>query len=161
MPKFRSKAAGFSLIELLVVITILGLIMAMVAPNYLRYYQKTNLENTAKLLQSTLYEAFSLARSRAGHYQVVGTKDNDFIEILKCDDLSCSSTTPESTFEFLGQNTLQVQDLQVQFSAPLGNLSFPAEASTIKEIDVIVGDGTASKALKIYRDSGLIELQPW
>jgi len=152
------KAKAFSLIEVLVVITIIGIITVISAPNYAQYNQKANLENTTKLFQSDLYEAFSLSRSRGKHFQVVGIKDQNFIEILACDDLSCSASTSHDRFEFLGKNTIKSSDFRVQFNAPLGDITFPDDPSDPQELELKIGDDNNERSLKIYQKSGLIQL---
>jgi type II secretion system protein H len=68
--KVRSSK-GFSLIELIIVIAILGIVSAIAAPNFNKYRQNTNLKEAARDLASDI----SLYRQRAVaenlHYQIV------------------------------------------------------------------------------------------
>jgi prepilin-type N-terminal cleavage/methylation domain-containing protein len=68
--KVRSSK-GFSLIELMIVIAILGIVLAIAAPNFNKYRQNTNLREAARDLASDI----SLYRQRAVaeniHYQIV------------------------------------------------------------------------------------------
>lgn len=65
------QAKGFSLIELIIVIAILGIVSAIAAPNFNKYRQNTNLKEAARDLASDI----SLYRQRAVaeniHYQIV------------------------------------------------------------------------------------------
>ncbi len=156
----KKHKLGFTLVEILVVVTIIGIIAAILVPNYLEFYKKSNLESTIKLTQATLSEGFSYARSRSNHFLVVGTQGQTFIEVQSCDDLACSSTTTQEKFDFLGSNKLKSNDLKIKFLAPHGDLEFPDEASSVEEIIIKIGDDTLERSIKIYKKSGLIETDP-
>ena len=163
-----AKRKGVTLIELLVVITIIGILVAIMAPDFRNYTQKTDLSNTVKLVQSTLFEAFSLARSRGKHFLVLGSKGEGFIEIHKCEDLGCTRHSimqdPDDPrgrrLDFLGKNVILDQDLRVQFLSPHGDIAFPNQADTVEDLVLKIGTEDQYKEIKIYKKSGLIQILP-
>jgi general secretion pathway protein G len=63
----RAAQAGFTLIEMLVVITIIGLIMALVAPRVLNYLAESKVK-AAKIQIASFGSALDLYYLDAGHY---------------------------------------------------------------------------------------------
>jgi general secretion pathway protein G len=63
----RGAQAGFTLVEMLVVITIIGLIMALVAPRVLNYLSESKAK-AAKIQIESLGSALDLYYLDAGHY---------------------------------------------------------------------------------------------
>ncbi len=63
----RSSEAGFTLIEMLVVITIIGLIMALVGPRVLNYLADSKVK-AAKIQIASFKSALDLYYLDAGHY---------------------------------------------------------------------------------------------
>src|SRR5580658_3573682 len=63
----RRAEAGFTLIEMLVVITIIGLIMALVAPRVLNYLAESKVK-AAKIQIASLGSALDLYYLDVGHY---------------------------------------------------------------------------------------------
>ncbi len=160
--KRRYKKTGFSLVELLVTVTIIGLITAIAAPSYLEYYRKTNLDNATKLLQASLNEGFSKSRSQAHHYEVSGEKDQPFFVIKKCEDKTCSSTTAlyslaQTTFP--GDVQIISEAFRIRFLAPHGDLEFPDDAS-LEHLTITLKTHHYDSRTKIYKNSGLIERLP-
>jgi prepilin-type N-terminal cleavage/methylation domain-containing protein len=68
-----ARPHGFSLIELLVVITILGGVLAMAIPNFARFVARDRVDAAAQELQSTLTLARQKALARRANYRVTLT----------------------------------------------------------------------------------------
>jgi general secretion pathway protein G len=67
LPAGRAAEAGFTLVEMLVVITIIGLIMALVAPRVLNYLAESKVK-AAKIQIESLGSALDLYYLDEGHY---------------------------------------------------------------------------------------------
>jgi prepilin-type N-terminal cleavage/methylation domain-containing protein len=61
---------GFSLIELLVVITILGVVLAMAVPNFVRFVARDRVDAAAQEVQSALTLARQKALARRANYRI-------------------------------------------------------------------------------------------
>ena len=67
--KVRSSK-GFSLIELMIVIAVLGIVLAIAAPNFTAYRDKTNLKEAARGISSDMLLAKQRAVSESRNYQI-------------------------------------------------------------------------------------------
>jgi general secretion pathway protein G len=67
LPARRAAEAGFTLVEMLVVITIIGLIMALVAPRVLNYLTESKVK-AAKIQIESFGSALDLYYLDEGHY---------------------------------------------------------------------------------------------
>lgn len=75
----RAAQAGFTLIEMLVVITIIGLIMALVAPRVLNYLAESKVK-AAKIQIASLGSALDLYYLDVGHYPTSSEGLNALVE---------------------------------------------------------------------------------
>jgi type II secretion system protein H len=67
--KIKNKS-GFTLIELLIVIAILGIVLAIAAPNFIAYRNKTNLREAARDVASDVYNYKQMAVSQNVRYTI-------------------------------------------------------------------------------------------
>src|ERR1700761_1023279 len=67
LPAQRAAEAGFTLVEMLVVITIIGLIMALVSPRVLNYLSESKVK-AAKIQIESFGSALDLYYLDEGHY---------------------------------------------------------------------------------------------
>lgn len=171
-----ARISAFTLIELLVVIVIIGILTAIMAPDYLRFKQKIDLKDSTSLLQTGFQEAYSLARSRSLHYEVVGTRGAvadgvGFFQIKECTDFTsnddgdglynCSSgsTIVPSASGTLnrkleGHTVLTSDTFTVRFLAPHGDMQIITPSSDPLMI-TLDNDGLTTN-LYAHPQSGLV-----
>ncbi len=161
------RLSAFTLIELLVVVVLIGILAAMVAPDYLRFRQKIDLKNSATLLQTGFSEAYSLARSTSRHYLIQGNVDDAFYELRECDDLSdadgynCTTSIAVQsaggglTHNLEGSTILKAPAFEVRFYAPHGDMEIISPAST-NPLDLTLDNQGLESKLYIYEASGLV-----
>lgn len=76
LPFFARAAKGFTLIEMMVVIAILGILLAIAAPSFTVYFEKFRTKRAAETLGGSLYIAKSEAIKRNQFVRLVITASN-------------------------------------------------------------------------------------
>ena len=156
------KKSGFSLIELLTVITIIGILSSIAVPSYMKFYRQTNLKNAVGELKSGLNEAFSHARSHSETVIVTGAEDAQTFLVESCETKDCINKKSVEGFEnitFKGKVFLKTT-FEIKFLAPFGNIDYDknrADNPNEVELEIKLENQDASQSLKIYKKSGLVE----
>lgn len=163
-----TRKPAFTLIELLVVMVLIGILVAIGAPDYLKFRQKIDLKNSLLLTQSSLKKAYSLSRSHSQHYLVRTDfaynpstgQNNNFLLIRQCEETDCSSVVTLETVYLEGDTIFSDSEFKIKFEAPHGNLLIldpaggPAPGDT--EITLTLDNKGLSDDLQIYAQSGLV-----
>ncbi len=78
----KQKLKGFTLIELVVVMVILGILASMIGPSFLDFRRKIDLDYSVQNFRTALSEAFSSSRSKSRIYGVGigGRQENEDAE---------------------------------------------------------------------------------
>lgn len=109
---------GFSLLELIIVLAILGLLLALATPNYLRWRAQAQLDEAARSLAWTFQQARAEAK-RANQIRCVKVFANGWASGIDCSGF----TAPIVTVPFIDISTNYQTGLplSVTFSPPLWN----------------------------------------
>ena len=157
------KFAAFSLIELLIVISIIGLLLGIVTPTFRGYQAQKRLLFSQDLLETEIQKAFSLARSEPRIFGVMGSDNANTYTAFSCEyaeNATCASGTNGYQEEFLSfePGIENLNNFFIQFIPPHGDID--SARSTLPQYDIITlqsEEGDKKAQLKINQKSGLIE----
>lgn len=176
----KMKTKGFTLIELVVVMVLLGIFASMIGPSFLDFRRKKDLDYTVQSFQALLSEAFSSSRAYSKIYRVSveGEPNNNVSTIYTYDYKSCCigrgcefSDSNRSTElcmntealvraeDFLG--TVKMVEpsngFTVYFQPPHGDIAWNGNIGNNGILDVeLANENGDSRLFKIYEKSGLI-----
>jgi type IV fimbrial biogenesis protein FimT len=131
------KNSGFSLIELIIVMAILGIVLAIAAPNFTKYLHNTNLKTAVRDLAGDIHNTKQTAAAHAVYYEMVFDNTNNNYSIVKCGSNStdaCNVTTasksPASAAGYIAIDSLTYPASKISFQ-PRGTIS-PSGSITLK-----------------------------
>ncbi|WP_234553357.1 GspH/FimT family pseudopilin [Thermus caliditerrae] len=119
---------GFSLLEVLIVLGIIGVLLALVAPNYLRWRAQAQLDEAARSLAWTLQQARAEAK-RSNSSRCVKVFQNGWASGTNCDNLNQPSTTLKEIT--ISTNYANTPPLSVVFHPPYGTTDAPLKKFTL------------------------------
>lgn len=167
------KKYGFSLVELIVTMAIIGILSGMVAPTFMQYQQKRKLSFSIDLVETALQKSFSNARSEPRIFGVKGEQNGEGYTMFSC-------VYKEEDTEHLCQRSFNDyketrisfesgvknrHSFFIQFLPPHGDIDLD---STIDETSVQTGNSEnrlvlqnqktqETNTIRVYTTSGLIE----
>lgn len=149
-----SRVAGFTLIELVVVITMIGILAMISVPDYRDYHMREQLRTSVNETKSFLSDAFAQARAQSQRQRVTRLSGQQLEYCAVTRDSVVTSackrlTLPSKITMTIASGAVDSWD----YLAPHGDISGLTEAIEIE----FVHDIGASKKLKINPRSGLIE----
>ena len=97
---------GFSLLELMIVLAIMGILSAIAAPNFMHYMAERRLSGAARMVMSDLMAARQKAVSQNNNFKVFFNASNHQYTILDDDDNDGTADTGEAT---------EVRDIQTDY----------------------------------------------
>lgn len=119
---------GLSLLEVLIVLGILGGLLALVAPNYLRWRTQAQLDEAARSLAWTLQQARAEAK-RSNSSRCVKVFQNGWASGTDCGSLNQPSTTLKEIT--ISTNYANTPPLSVVFQPPYGTTDAPLKKFTL------------------------------
>ncbi len=149
----KTRRAGFTLVELIVVIAIMGLLAAIIAPSFSQFLETSRLKYSQQLVETTLGKAFSSARSHPESIIIRGQDGGNFLEITTGTNPLGTPCSQESAFcQKLDRGITFTGDFQVTFTPPYGDIS-----ETGDQTDIFLKSTNYTVQIRVYHVSGLIE----
>ena len=100
------KKYGFTLVELMIVLVIMGIVSAIAAPNFMHYMAERRLNGAARMVMSDLMAARQKAVSHNNEFKVFFNASNRQYTLLDDDDNDGAADTGEAT---------EVRDMQIDY----------------------------------------------
>lgn len=150
----RPVKSGFTVIELIVVIVIVGLIAAMAGPSFRSFIDASRLSFSSQLVETTLGKGFSQARARPRAMLVRGWEDSRRMELIATEDGAQGGECmlSEATCQQLDSGVTFAEDFTIEFTPPYGDIS---NSNDVTEIEIM---GRTKKVnILVHHISGLVE----
>ncbi|GAA6742929.1 MULTISPECIES: GspH/FimT family pseudopilin [Thermus] len=119
---------GFSLLEFMILLGVLGLLLGLGIPNYLRWRAQAQLDEAARSLAWTLQQARAEAK-RTNSPRCVKVFQNGWASGTQCATLNAPSTT--LTGMTISTNYTGAPPLTVEFQPPYGTTDAPLKKFTL------------------------------
>ncbi len=161
-----SKTPGFTLVEIIISVIIIGILAVVSLSTFSHFREKSNLDLSAQILESTLQKSFSQARSNPAIFGVLGTENGNKVYTFRCEEANCADRDPLNILPITklegGVQIKTSEYFDIRFLPPHGDIEFFDEAGEKlagEELTLeITTKNNETKSLKIHKQSGFIEI---
>jgi prepilin-type N-terminal cleavage/methylation domain-containing protein len=144
---------GFTLIELIVVIALLGIMLALATPSFVDWRNNLNYRQTARQITSLLREAKSRTITENVSHSVVVDPSNRSYQMLRGATVLQGQTAPNPVLIRGGVSGTSTATITVVFSSNGTALLTPTDGN------IFVLEGTTQKFLVTVTPTGRISMQ--
>src|SRR5262245_8309016 len=152
----RQDVRGFTLTELMIVVTILGILLAVTAPSMARFAGNWRLNGAAANMAMVMRSARASAVSK--DVNVVFTFDEDKGEYSYLEDTNGNGDADDGEH----QSALQTLPHGVSigdFTVPQTSVTFNGKGSTADGGTIVMKRGTVEVQIRVYSGTGNIEVE--
>ena len=135
--KKNTNSKGFTLIELMIVIAILGILAGIAAPNFQTYMTRMRLNGAARQIMTDLMEARSKAVSRNNRFRVFFLDDHQY-KVLDDDNNNNAEDSGETTIT----RDIQNEYYGVTLSASANPIFYPRGTAYGSRITITNSSGS-------------------
>jgi len=152
-------AAGFTLMEMMAVVVIIGIIAAMAVPSFLNYMPKLRIKSNARDIVSQLRLARSRAVSERQPYGVAFALGTNAIYTFKDID-DPTSKTYSSSDSVMRADTLgaDVSLVSCTYADNCVVFNSTGAASTSGDLQLVTGDGSIVMSINVLASTGRVRL---
>jgi prepilin-type N-terminal cleavage/methylation domain-containing protein len=150
----RQLKTGFTIIELIVVITLLGLLAAIAGPSFSQFIETSRLQYSQQLVETNIGKAFSFARSHPETKTIHGWAGSRSFSVLPANipPQNTPCATESETCHQLDRGVGFEEDFSITFTPPYGDIE-PREGETV----IRLKSKNYAVQMIVYHASGLVE----
>lgn len=150
----RHFTPGFTMIELIIVITLLGLLTAIAGPSFSQFIETSRLQYSQQLVETNIGKAFSSARSHPETKTIHGWAGSRSFELLppNISPQKNPCITKSETCYQLDRGVRFEEDFSITFTPPYGDIT-PREGKTV----IRLKSKNHTIPMAVYHASGLVE----